>query len=149
LGLTPRSTCAMPKTLILSTTSRATSGKAASIPPSSMTIMPSRPCGSSKRTLYDGQIYDAPAYPWSSARGHAANAADPVLQDGSPIRAQVSDWAAYLQSPCDMPAVKALRKNMKTGKPCGPLEFVRQLEVLLGRKLERRPRGRPKKNSLK
>ena len=91
-------------------------------------------------------VDEAPAYPWSSARSHASGAADPVLQDGCPLKARISDWAAYLQSPCDLAAVEALRKNMKTGKPCGSLEFLRQLEVLLGRKLERRPRGRPRKN---
>ena len=93
-------------------------------------------------------IDDAPAYPWSSARSHTTDVADPPLLDHCPIKAQVSDWAAYLKTPCDTAAVEALRKNMKTGKPCGSLEFLRQLEVLLGRKLERRPRGRPRKTSL-
>ena len=90
-------------------------------------------------------VDDAPAYPWSSARSHATDSIDPVLQDGCPLNARVTDWAAYLQSPCDTVAVEALRKNMKTGKPSGTLEFVKHLEELLGKKLERRPRGRPKK----
>jgi putative transposase len=90
-------------------------------------------------------VHDAPAYPWSSARSHAMGTADPVLQNGCPLSARVSDWVAYLKSPYDMAVVETLRKNMKTGKPCGSLEFVRQLEALLGRKLERRPRGRPRK----
>jgi putative transposase len=90
-------------------------------------------------------VDDAPAYPWSSARSHATNVADPALLDPCPIKTQVGDWAAYLKGTFNTAAVEALRKNMKTGKPCGPLEFVRQLEVLLGRKLERRPRGRPRK----
>jgi len=94
-----------------------------------------------RRRLVD----NAPAYPWSSARSHTTGVIDPVLLDHYPFKERVSDWAAYLQSPCDTAAVEALRKNMKTGKPCGPMEFVRQLEELLGRKLERRPRGRPKK----
>jgi hypothetical protein len=71
-----------------------------------------------------------------------------VLQDGCPLKERVGDWTAYLQSPCDTAAVEALRKNMKTGNPCGPLEFVRKLEALLGRKLERRPRGRPRKKAV-
>jgi len=41
-------------------------------------------------------------------------------QDGCPLKARVSDWAAYLQSPYDMAAIESLRKNMKTGKLCGP-----------------------------
>ena len=90
-------------------------------------------------------VDDAPAYPWSSARSHARGAIDPVLQDDSPLNARVTDWAAYLQIPGDTAAVDALRKNMKTGKPSGSLEFVKHLEALLGKKLERRPRGRPRK----
>jgi putative transposase len=92
-----------------------------------------------------GMVADATAYPWSSARSHTTGAADPVLQDACPLKERVGDWAAYLQGPSDTAAVETLRKNMKTGKPCGSLEFVRQLEALLGRKLERRPRGRPRK----
>lgn len=95
-----------------------------------------------------GLVADATAYPWSSARSHTTGAADPVLQDGCPLKERFDDWAVYLQGPCNIAAVEALRKNMKTGKPCGSLEFVRQLETLLGRKLERRPRGRPRKYSL-
>ncbi len=93
-------------------------------------------------------VKEAPAYPWSSARSHVTNAADPALQDFCPIKAQVSDWADYLKGPCDAASVEALRKNMKAGRPCGSPEFVGQLEVLLGRKLERGPRGRPRTMSL-
>jgi putative transposase len=91
-------------------------------------------------------VDDAPAYPWSSARSHITGLADPVLHDHDPLNDRVGGWAAYLQDPGDAAAIAALRKNMKTGKPCGSPEFVRQLEALLGRKLERRPRGRPRKN---
>jgi len=34
---------------------------------------------------------------------------------------------------------------MRTGRPCGDLEFVRRLEILLDRSLTARLRGRPKK----
>ena len=90
-------------------------------------------------------VDDASAYPWSSARSHITSTANPVLRDGCPIKARVSDWAGYLQGPRDLAAIESLRKNMKMGKPCGSPEFVRQLEALLGRKLESRPRGRPRK----
>lgn len=93
-------------------------------------------------------VDDASAYPWSSARSHITSTANPVLQGGSSIEARVSDWAGYLQGPCDIPAIESLRKNMKMGKPCGSAEFMNQLESLLGRKLERRPRGRPRKEIL-
>ncbi len=90
-------------------------------------------------------VNEAQAYPWSSARSHAAEAADPVLQSACPIKARAGDWTVYLQGPADIAAVEALRKNMKSGKPCGDREFVRALESMLSRDLTVRPRGRPRK----
>ncbi len=90
-------------------------------------------------------VNEAQAYPWSSARSHTAEADDPVLQSACPIKARAGDWAVYLQGPADIAAVEALRKNMKTGRPCGDREFIRALESMLSRDLTVRPRGRPRK----
>ena len=38
-----------------------------------------------------------------------------------------------------------IRRNMRTGRPCGDREFVQTLESLLNRGLTERPRGRPRK----
>ena len=90
-------------------------------------------------------VDEAQAYPWSSARGHAAGSEDPVLRLPCPIEPRVDAWAAYLRGPGDPAAIEALRKNMKTGKPCGDREFIRALEGSLNRNLTVRPRGRPRK----
>jgi putative transposase len=93
-----------------------------------------------------GLVADAPAYPWSSARSHATGAADPVLQDGCSIVRGAGDWKAYLSVASDVELVEDIRRNMRTGRPCGDKEFVRTLEILLNRSLTARPRGRPRKS---
>jgi len=92
-----------------------------------------------------GLVEDAAAYPWSSARGHALGAFDPVLKAGCPIIQEAGDWKSYLSASCDGELVDNIRKNMRAGRPCGDWEFVRKLEILLGRGLTARPRGRPRK----
>jgi len=93
-----------------------------------------------------GLVADATAYPWSSARGHALVASDPVLQDGCSIVRGAGDWKAYLSAASDVELVEDIRRNMRTGRPCGDKEFVRTLEILLNRSLTARPRGRPRKS---
>jgi len=41
---------------------------------------------------------------------------------------------------------KTLRDRTRTGRPCGPAEFVERLEKLLGRPLAPNKRGRKPKN---
>jgi len=92
-----------------------------------------------------GLVEDATAYPLSSARGHALGAFDPVLQDGCSIIHAAGDWKSYLNAAGDGELVENIRKNMRTGRPCGDREFVWTLEGLLNRSLTARPRGRPRK----
>jgi putative transposase len=94
-----------------------------------------------RRRLVD----DATAYPWSSARGHALGAFDPVLQDGCSIIHAAGDWKSYLGAASDVELVEDIRRNIRTGRPCGHKEFVQTLEILLNRSLTARPRGRPRK----
>jgi len=92
-----------------------------------------------------GLVEDATAYLWSSARGHAHVAFDPVLEDGCSIVRGAGDWKAYLSAASDVVLVEDIRRNMRTGRPCGDREFVHKLETLLDRSLTARPRGRPRK----
>jgi len=57
---------------------------------------------------------------------------------------RVGDWRAWLLDEDD-PAVRLLRDRTRTGRPCGPAEFVARLENLLGRPLAPRKRGRKPK----
>jgi hypothetical protein len=68
-----------------------------------------------------------------------------VLQDGCSIVRGAGDWKAYLSAASDVELVEDIRRNMRTGRPCGDKEFVRTLEILLNRSLTARPRGRPRK----
>jgi len=90
-------------------------------------------------------VEEAPAYPWSSARSHCLGTEDPVLRGIRPLGDRVGDWGPYLEAEGDPAGIDGLRRTIRSGKPCGSAEFVRSLETLLGRKLERRPRGRPRK----
>jgi putative transposase len=94
-----------------------------------------------------GLVADATDYPWSSARGHALGASDPILQDGSSIIHAAEDWKSYLGAAGDGELVENIRKNMRTGRPCGDREFIHKLEILLDRSLTARPRGRPRKTT--
>jgi putative transposase len=88
-------------------------------------------------------------YSWSSARGHVFGEPDPVLSDECYLVREISDWRAYLAEKGEDLLVRQIRKNIKTGRPCGDEEFVRRLEELLNRRLTPLPRGRPKKLRLK
>jgi len=87
----------------------------------------------------------AEAYLWSSARSHVTGEPDPVLNSGSPIADAVPDWGAYLKGRGDDAVLRRVRDHLKTGRPAGDAAFVRELEVILGRRLEALPRGRPRK----
>ncbi|MHC4715825.1 MAG: hypothetical protein ACYS5V_02545 [Planctomycetota bacterium] len=52
----------------------------------------------------------------------------------------VDDWSAYLRQE-DEEEVAALRLRTRTGRPSGPVEFVRRLEKKLRRPLLPRKRG--------
>ncbi len=47
----------------------------------------------------------------------------------------IDNWRAWLLDEDDR-AVQLLRRHTRTGRPCGPEEFVQRLEKLLGRPLE-------------
>lgn len=87
----------------------------------------------------------AEAYPWSSAKSHVTGMPDPVLTNGLLLLSAVPDWAAYLTGGGEETVVRRVRERLKTGRPAGDATFVRELESILGRRLEALPRGRPRK----
>jgi putative transposase len=92
-----------------------------------------------------GLVSDATAYPWSSARRHALGVFDPILEDCCSVIQAAGDWKTFLSAVSDGELVEEIRRNMRTGRPCGDKEFVRKLEIQLNRSLTARPRGRPRK----
>lgn len=85
-------------------------------------------------------------YPWSSAKAHVYKKLDPVLSDDCYLTEQIGDWLAYLIEKDDDLLLRNIRKNTKTGRPCGDEFFTKTIEDIIGRKLTTLPVGRPKKS---
>ena len=83
----------------------------------------------------------APDWPWSSARAHLAGADDALVRV-RPILDRVADFAALIATPADDPAFAAFRAAEATGRALGSPDFVRDLEMRLGRPIARRAPGR-------
>ncbi len=88
----------------------------------------------------------AEQYPWSSAAAHCGRRPDPLLSplDGLvPVRTE--DWSAWLAEKEDEEMLATIRLHTRTGRPAGDKRFVSGLEARLGRRLQARPIGRPRK----
>lgn len=97
-----------------------------------------------------GMVDRAEAYRWSSAAAHSGLRADPVLTSNAAWRdtlAAVGDWSGWLGQGDEYGRIDALREAVYKCLPCGGEEFVRRLEVLSGRDLRARPKGRPRKEA--
>jgi putative transposase len=91
-------------------------------------------------------VRKAEQYDWSSAAAHCGLRTDPLL---SPLQGLVAvkteDWSAWLAEKDDEKMLAALRIRTRTGRPAGNKKFVAALEARLGRRLQPRSIGRPKK----
>lgn len=90
-------------------------------------------------------VQRADEYAWSSARYHVHGTVDPLIQ-ASPIRQLVPDWAGFLRDEED--SLEVIRRHVRTGRPWGTIDWIRQREQQLGRSLLPRrggwPKGRPR-----
>ncbi len=94
-----------------------------------------------------GMVERAEEHPWSSAVAHCGLCEDSVLSAEFPPPGLVRDWSAWLRSGAeDDAAYDTIRKQTRTGRPCGSPKFLDQLENLLGRVLRPKKPGRPKKD---
>jgi len=89
-------------------------------------------------------------YHWSSARYHLGIAgSDPLLSSQesktkySEFLTEIDDWQDFLSTPED--ALNTLRKNTRTGRPCGSESFVDKIEKITGRILRPQKPGPKKK----
>jgi putative transposase len=95
-----------------------------------------------------GMVRRAEDYCWSSAVAHCSNISDSLLNLESGWNKQfkaIEDWSAWLDEGDSAEGMQVLRQNIEKGLPCGNASFVQQLGKLVGRQLEYRPQGRPKK----
>ncbi len=89
-----------------------------------------------------GLAAQAEDWPWSSARYHLAlQDKDPLIRDRT-LLGLVPDARAWreLLTGADEPAERQLRRSSRTSRPAGDREFVKLVEKLTGRDLQRRPR---------
>jgi len=87
-------------------------------------------------------------YRWSSAAAHCGNRPDCLLNSESGWSRQfaaVDDWSAWLSEGDKTEEIQTLRQNVEKGLPCGNTGFVQRLGKMVGRQLESRPQGRPRK----
>ena len=88
-------------------------------------------------------------YGWSSAHAHLIGDSARVLSDGCILIGEVPDWRAFLGERGEEAIVAKARRRLKTGRPSGDSDFLRKLEVIVGRRLEAYPRGRPRRDRSK
>jgi putative transposase len=81
---------------------------------------------------------------WSSARGNLGLVDDPLIPDRLALGI-VPDWAAYLSIPEKGAAIKQLRRRTNTGRPAGDESFIRNIESLTGRQVQKQRVGRKPK----
>ena len=91
-----------------------------------------------------GIITRAEDYRWSSAADHCGRRRDPILtQDPGWNRAleSVGDWSRWLAADDGDAECDDLRESTRQNRPCGSDDFVRAMETITGRDLQRRPQG--------
>jgi putative transposase len=91
-------------------------------------------------------VRKAEQFDWSSASAHCGLRTDPLL---SPLQGllpvKIEDWPAWLAEKEDEKMLATIRIRTQTGRPAGNKKFVAALEARLGRRLQPRPIGRPRK----
>ncbi len=86
----------------------------------------------------------AQAWPFSSARQHLGICQDNLV-DGGVLHPRIGDWESLLVEGEEEDELAAVRKHSATGRPMGDDRYVSELEALLGRTLQPKPPGRPRK----
>ena len=82
---------------------------------------------------------------WSSARAHLEGRDDKLVRARPLLDRAHYGWSDFLTLPVLKMEVEKMRLHERTGRPLGEKEFVHGLEQQLGRKLEPKKAGRPKK----
>jgi len=78
-------------------------------------------------------------YPWSSARAHVFGHKDCLISDNSFTR-NIGNWAEYLER--EVPSeIEIFKKHLRTGRPLGDKAFIRKIEQMTGRELQKKKPG--------
>lgn len=86
-------------------------------------------------------------YRWSSAKAHVYREIDHILINDCYLGKEIKNWLSYLMENEDKIIIDNIRKNTKTGRPCGDEVFIEKIENLLDRRLNALPKGRPRRSN--
>jgi putative transposase len=94
-----------------------------------------------------GIVRDAWHYPWSSASAHVGGRDETGMIDLGfwALRFDPEEWRERLCAGEDSGVLEEIREGTITGRPLGGKDFLTELGRQLGRALERRAVGRPRK----
>lgn len=106
-----------------------------------------------------GLVDDPVHYCWSSYRGHAFGAGDPVAGLSQPLvtphplvlalgdddASRQAAYRALFRSELDREAISQIRLALNQCQPLGDSQFLDRIEQMTGVRREARPRGRPRK----
>lgn len=85
-------------------------------------------------------------YQWSSASFHAGETeSDPLVTDRM-LFGLITDWKDFLADGMNCGEADRIRKATKTGLPVGDDTFITRVADLVGRDLDKRKPGRPRKH---
>ena len=84
-----------------------------------------------------GLVTQADLWPWSSAGAHCAIRSEDALLKSElwSKRWTATAWQEYLDAGCGESTLGAIRRCTHTGRPLGSMDFVRNLETSMKRKL--------------
>ena len=97
-----------------------------------------------------GMVRKAEDYHWSSAASHCRHLHDTILSNKSPwtkLTDQIEDWSSWLAEGDNRDELDLLRRNINKGLPCGSDSFIKSLERAVGRSLQFRRQGRPRRDA--
>lgn len=86
-------------------------------------------------------VQSAGDYLWSSAKRHLYGRKDTLVRS-CVLDEIVGDWEKFLAKPVSPSEIKELQEHGSTGRPLGSEDFVKKMELELGRVLHKRKPGR-------
>lgn len=95
-----------------------------------------------------GMAKHAWQYKWSSAAYHVGQIRKDALVNSRNLFGLVDNWRVYLDEPIAVKdEVHNVKKATKTGRPAGDQEFLKKIEKLTGRLLQKKKPGPRKKQN--
>ncbi len=102
--------------------------------------------------LRAGIVADPAAHAWSSCQAHGEGRFDPLLEPlpewadlGSDEPARQVAWRRKVMAEQPVEELESIRHSLRGGLPFGNAAWFEEMAGRLGKRLERRPPGRPRK----